>query len=103
MGSDHSQRPWIAGMKWIVTGGAGFIGCHAANRFHKAGHRVVLVDNLSRRGSEANLAWLREQGVETFINADVRDAEAMKQNLGKHADADAVLHLAGQVAVTTSV
>ena len=37
--------------KWIITGGAGFIGCHAAARLHAAGHRVVLVVNLSRRGS----------------------------------------------------
>ena len=89
--------------KWIITGGAGFIGCHAAARFHEAGDRVVLVDNLSRRGADANLAWLRERGVTDFIRADVRDAAAMANVLDRHADADAVLHLAAQVAVTTSV
>ena len=89
--------------KWIVTGGAGFIGCHAANRFHQAGDRVVVVDNLSRRGSALNLAWLKEQGVSEFIKADIRDASAMRAILADHADADAVLHLAAQVAVTTSV
>ena len=31
-------------MKWVITGGAGFIGCHAAARLHRAGHRVVVVD-----------------------------------------------------------
>ena len=46
---------------WIITGGAGFIGCHAASRFLKAGDRVVVVDNLSRRGADANLDWLRTQ------------------------------------------
>ena len=90
-------------MKWVVTGGAGFIGCHAAARFHKAGHEVVVVDNLSRRGADANLAWLREQGVAAFVKADIRDARAMTDLFTRHADADAVLHLAGQVAVTTSV
>ncbi len=90
-------------LKWIVTGGAGFIGCHAASRFHRAGHRVVVVDNLSRRGAEANLAWLRGQGVDDFVRLDVRDAEGINALLARHADADAVLHLAGQVAVTTSV
>ena len=35
-------------MKWIITGGAGFIGCHAAARFHRAGHRVVLVSRATR-------------------------------------------------------
>lgn len=90
-------------MKWIITGGAGFIGCHAAARFRRAGHHVALVDNLSRRGARANLDWLGEQGIDDFIEADVRDARAMSDLLARHADADAVLHLASQVAVTTSV
>jgi len=90
-------------MKWVITGGAGFIGCHAAARYHRAGHRVVVVDNLSRYGADLNLAWLQEQGVTEFVKADVRDAAAMTALLARHADADAVLHLAGQVAVTTSV
>src|SRR5207248_11424874 len=38
-----------------------------------------------------------------FVRADVRDARAMGDLMARHADADAVLHLAGQVAVTTSV
>jgi CDP-paratose 2-epimerase len=90
-------------MKWIITGGAGFIGCHAAAQFHAAGHRVIVVDNLSRRGTDLNLAWLRAQGVHEFIKADIRDVQAMNDLVAEHADADAVLHLAGQVAVTTSV
>src|SRR5436305_886071 len=95
--------PTDAPRKWIITGGAGFIGCHAAAQFHERGDRVVLVDNLSRRGADANLAWLRDRGVAEFIKADIRDAEAMNDVMRRHADADAVLHLAGQVAVTTSV
>ena len=90
-------------MKWVITGGAGFIGCHSASQFHKAGYHVVVVDNLGRRGADANLAWLREQGVTDFVKADVRDAGAMTALMERHADADAVLHLAAQVAVTTSV
>jgi CDP-paratose 2-epimerase len=89
--------------KWIVTGGAGFIGCHAASRFHCAGHHVVVVDNLSRRGAEENLAWLRSQGINDFVKLDVRDVQGLHDLISHHADADAVLHLAGQVAVTTSV
>lgn len=89
--------------KWIITGGAGFIGCHAAARFHAAGDHVVVVDNLSRRGAESNLAWLRERGLTDFVRADVRDASAMTEVLARHADAACVLHLAAQVAVTTSV
>lgn len=89
--------------KWIITGGAGFIGCHSAARFHEAGDEVVVVDNLSRRGADANLEWLRSKGVATFVKADVRDAGAIREVVAEHADADAVLHLAAQVAVTTSV
>ena len=89
--------------KWIVTGGAGFIGCHAASRFHRQGDHVVVVDNLSRRGADENLAWLRGQGIEDFVRLDVRDRAGVEGLLERHADADAVLHLAGQVAVTTSV
>ncbi len=62
-----------------------------------------MVDNLSRRGTDVNLAWLQERGLTEFVLADVRDARAIDDLLRRHADADAVLHLAGQVAVTTSV
>jgi CDP-paratose 2-epimerase len=89
--------------KWVITGGAGFIGCHAAARFHAAGDQVVVLDNLSRRGAEANRAWLRDQGVTDFIRADVRDFDALRDVMARHADATCVLHLAAQVAVTTSV
>ena len=89
--------------KWIVTGGAGFIGCHAAARWHRDGDEVVVVDNLSRRGAEENLGWLREQGVTNFVRLDIRDRAGVDDLLKRHADADVVLHLAGQVAVTTSV
>jgi len=93
----------MAKRKWIITGGAGFIGCHSAARFHGAGDHVVVVDNLSRRGADANLEWLRAQGVADFVRADVRDKDAIREVVDRHADADAVLHLAAQVAVTTSV
>lgn len=91
-------------MKVIITGGAGFIGSNAASRHLERGDEVVLVDNLSRCGSEANLAWLRSRGgALTFEQQDVRDARAMARLFANHADAERVLHLAGQVAVTTSV
>jgi CDP-paratose 2-epimerase len=59
------------------------------------------VDNLSRRGAEVNLAWLRARGVTDFVWADIRDAHEMHALLARNADA--VQHLAAQVAVTTSV
>ncbi|MBI5093510.1 MAG: GDP-mannose 4,6-dehydratase [Candidatus Hydrogenedentes bacterium] len=89
--------------KCIVIGGAGFIGCNTVHRFMQRGYEVVAVDNLSRTGGDANLAWLQSQGPLTFVRADIRDAGAMTRLLDEHGDADTVLHLAGQVAVTTSV
>ncbi|HEY4347060.1 MAG TPA: NAD-dependent epimerase/dehydratase family protein [Gaiellaceae bacterium] len=91
-------------MKWIVTGAAGFIGSNASASFLSAGDEVVAVDNLSRPGARQNLAWLFDQPVPPlFVEVDVTDAAAIARVVEEHGDAGAVLHLAGQVAVTTSV
>ena len=90
-------------MKWLVTGGAGFIGCNVVRRLLELGHRVVVLDDLSRRGTAENLAWLETLGRLTFARQDVRDAGGVAELMVAHRDADVVLHLAGQVAVTTSV
>lgn len=89
-------------MKIFITGGAGFIGCNSADHFLKQGHQIVIFDNLSRAGTPANLAWLRQQHGDqfSFIQGDIRHYEQLAQVIG---EADVVLHLAGQVAVTTSV
>ena len=89
--------------KIIVTGGAGFIGSNAVSRYLRQGHRVIVIDNLSRKGTRLNLRWLCPQGKLEFIESDVRDAEEMDRIFEHHADAELVLHLAGQVAVTCSV
>ena len=89
--------------RFVVTGGAGFIGCNTVQRLLERGDEVIVVDNLSRKGTESNLMWLREQGEFTFIQADIRDAAAMRQVFTGHGALDTVIHLAAQVAVTTSV
>ncbi len=89
-------------MKLFITGGAGFIGCNSADHFLQQGHEVVVFDNLSRKGGQANLDWLRARHDERlhFVAGDIRDYNSLVAAIG---GADAVLHLASQVAVTTSV
>jgi CDP-paratose 2-epimerase len=89
--------------KIIITGGAGFIGCNAASRYLRQGHQVIVIDDLSRRGTQRNLDWLRPQGHLEFCERDIRDRDAMDALFQQHADAGLIIHLAGQVAVTTSV
>ncbi|MGA9192202.1 MAG: SDR family NAD(P)-dependent oxidoreductase [Anaerolineales bacterium] len=91
-------------MKTLITGGAGFIGSNTANRMLEDGESVVILDNLSRPGSEKNLAWLQSNFPEVeFVKADVRNAGDLTAALSAHAPFDALIHLAAQVAVTTSV
>ncbi|MBK9714132.1 MAG: GDP-mannose 4,6-dehydratase [Kouleothrix sp.] len=89
-------------MKHLITGGAGFIGCNLANTLLTRGEAVTVVDNLSRPLTPLNLEWLQSQHGQRlrFVKADIRDAEAMRRAVAGH---DVVYHLAGQVAVTTSV
>jgi CDP-paratose 2-epimerase len=89
-------------MKILITGGCGFIGSNAAQRFLQLGHSLTILDNLSRRGSDQNLAWLRQLGAFDFVNAAVCDA-ATVSSIVQQGAFDVVLHLAAQVAVTTSV
>ena len=97
-------------MKVLISGVAGFIGAHTALRFLSEGATVVGFDNLSRRGNTANLEWLLSQpGDFRFVHADLRhdgdiDRLFEKESAGATGlNADAVIHLGGQVAVTTSV
>jgi CDP-paratose 2-epimerase len=88
-------------MKTVITGGAGFIGCNVAAHAMRAGHQVVVLDNLARPGAGANAQWLSTlDGDLSVIHADVRDYQAVRAAVR---DAEAVYHLAAQVAVTTSV
>ncbi len=91
------------GKQYLITGGAGFIGSNYVSRLLKRGEQVTIFDNLSRAGSRMNLEWLRETyGEKAFkqVPGDVREANQIKDAAR---DADVIVHLAAQVAVTTSV
>lgn len=89
--------------KALVTGGAGFIGTNLTQRLMAERWDIVVVDNLSRSGTDQNLEYLRGQGKFEFFKTDIRDYNALKRVFRKHTDLNAVFHLAAQVAVTTSV
>lgn len=88
----------------LVTGGAGFIGVNAAARLLSRGWSVSVLDDLSRPGTGKNLAWLGRQGPLDFKRADIRNPGAVARWVkARSRGLDLVLHLAAQVAVTTSV
>jgi CDP-paratose 2-epimerase len=88
---------------YLLTGGAGFIGSNYARRLIQRNEQVTLFDNLSRAGAQRNVEWLKSQfGADAFrlIVGDVRNASQIAEAAQ---EADVIVHLAGQVAVTTSV
>jgi len=89
-------------MKFLITGGAGFIGSNAARRIRELGHESVVFDNLSRPAARFNQRWLASLGPGIrFVEGDIRRSEDLEAALRE--PFDAILHLAAQVAVTTSI
>ncbi|MES4787405.1 MAG: hypothetical protein C4294_18165 [Nitrospiraceae bacterium] len=92
----------------LVTGGAGFIGSHVAEFYAKRGNDVIVFDNLSREHllgkgyKNANYNWnyLRRYGNVKLIKGDVTNFEELAKTIK---DVDAIIHLAAQTAVTTSL
>ncbi|MDK2982230.1 MAG: CDP-paratose 2-epimerase [Chloroflexota bacterium] len=88
---------------YLITGGAGFIGSNYARRLLQRGENVTIFDNLSRHGAADNLKWVEQEANRKdfrFLQGDVRDLEALRIAVQ---DQDVIVHLAAQVAVTTSV
>ena len=86
----------------LITGGAGFIGSNASRHFADRGWSVTILDSMSRTGTEKNIQWLRSCDNIRLIKHDIRDHLAVEELLDQEKPA-VVLHLAAQVAVTTSV
>jgi CDP-paratose 2-epimerase len=86
----------------LISGGCGFLGSNIAFHLKGSGHRIAVLDNLSRIGSEANLKWLQEEMHIDFFKVDIRNQSDV-ENVFKEVLPDVVFHLAGQVAMTTSI
>lgn len=91
-------------MKWLITGGCGFVGSNLANSLLEDGNEITIFDDLSRYGSIKNLEWLRSlYGSDwQFTQSDIRDEKAVSEVI-KQFKPDVIAHLAGQVAMTTSI
>lgn len=88
---------------YLITGGAGFIGSNYVERLLSRGEDVTILDNFSRAGAPRNLDWLEKTfGKDAFrlIRGDVREASLVAEAALR---SDVIVHLAAQVAVTTSV
>jgi len=90
-------------MKILITGGAGFIGSNCASYFAGKGHQITILDNLSRIGSEKNITWLKQNHRFEFVQKDITRHSEVNEVFKENGPYDLILHLAAQVAVTTSV
>lgn len=89
-------------MKLLVTGGCGFLGSNLASHGINEGYDVCILDNLQREGSRINLEWLKTQGKFNFFHADIRNSNDVERIIAQ-IKPDVIFHLAGQVAMTTSI
>ncbi len=84
-------------MRYVVTGGAGFIGSNTVDELVRRGETVIVLDDLSS-GKEDNLAEARSKI--SFIKGSITDLEAVRKAMQS---ADYVIHLAARTSVPRSV
>ncbi len=85
-----------AQMNILVTGGAGYIGSHTVRQLTMAGHKVVVLDDMSAGFKDSLLHG------ELLVKGDIGD-EDLVTNLIKNHNIDSVLHFAGSIVVSESV
>jgi len=89
-------------MKYLITGGCGFVGSNLAEEVLKRGEDLIIFDNLFRYGSSKNLNLLRSIGDFKYYPFDIRNFNDVETVI-KSEKPDIVFHLAGQFAMTTSI
>jgi len=88
--------------KYLITGGCGFLGSNIAAHLIRNNENVIIFDNLYRFGAEINLEWLKSQGLSEFCHGDIRSEYDVENVIAKFKP-DIIFHLAGQVAMSTSL
>ena len=89
-------------MKYLITGGCGFVGSNLAAEVLRRGEELYVLDNLYRHGSSDNLQLLRKLGEFKYYPYDIRNSNDVETVI-KEVQPDYIFHLAGQVAMTTSI
>ena len=89
-------------MKLLITGGCGFLGSNLAAHAIDKGIELCIFDSLYRQGSQANLDWLKNRGRFRHVHGDIRNANDVERAV-REFQPSTVFHLAGQVAMTTSI
>lgn len=89
-------------MKYLVTGGCGFVGSNLSEEVLRKGEELFIFDNLFRYGSSQNLEWLKKKGSFKYYPSDIRNYNDVETVI-KDIKPDIIFHLAGQVAMTTSL
>jgi CDP-paratose 2-epimerase len=89
-------------MRYLITGGCGFVGSNLASEILKRNDELFVMDNLFRHGSSQNLEWLKTQGEFKYYPADIRNYNDV-ETVVKDVKPNVIFHLAGQVAMTTSL
>ena len=88
--------------KILITGGCGFLGSNLSRHAIESGYELHILDNLYREGSKENLHWLQKQGPFTYHHKDIRNQNDV-ETVVREVQPDITFHLAGQVAMTTSI
>jgi len=89
-------------MKYFITGGFGFFGTNLSFEVIRRNEELFIMDNFYRNGSRENQKWLQNQGALKFIPGDISNENDVETAI-KQIKPDIIFHIAGQVAMTTSL
>jgi CDP-paratose 2-epimerase len=89
-------------MKYLITGGCGFVGSNLALEVLRRSEELFILDNLYRNGSADNLELLKKNGNFVYYPFDIRNINDV-ETVVREVKPDYIFHLSGQVAMTTSI